>query len=106
MESEEKGRQNSKTIESDEATGPFFLGNLDDVDTDDQVCIAVMRSSNEVNIELKARIILQKSTTHNQAALYILVQLYFELKQNICGIFKAFTDIKSLHKFKIKMDHV
>ena len=32
--------------------------------------------------------------------------MYFELKQNICGIFKAFTDIKSLPKFKIKMDHV
>lgn len=32
MESEEEGRQNSKTVESDEATGPFFLGNLDDVE--------------------------------------------------------------------------
>ena len=83
MEREEEGRQNSKTVESDEATGPFFLGNLDDVDTDDQVCIAVMRSSNEVNIELKARIVLQKPTTHNQAALCILVELYFELKQKM-----------------------
>lgn len=83
MESEEEGRKNSKTVESDEATGPFFLGNLDDIDTDDQVCIAVMRSSNEVNIELKARTGLQKSTTHNQAALYILVLLYFELKQKM-----------------------
>lgn len=42
-----------------------------------------MRSSNEVDIELKARIGLQKSTTHNQAALYILVLLYFELKQKM-----------------------
>ena len=83
MESEEEGRKNSKTVESDEATGPFFLGNLDDIDTDDQVCIAVMRSSNEVNIELKARTGLQKSTTHNQATLYILVLLYFELKQKM-----------------------
>lgn len=83
MESEEEGRKNSKTVESDEATGPFFLGNLDDIDTDDQVCIVVMRSSNEVDIELKARIGLQKSTTHNQAALYILVLLYFELKQKM-----------------------
>lgn len=83
MESEEEGRKNSKTVESDEANGPFFLGNLDDIDTDDQVCIAVMRSSNEVNIELKARTGLQKSTTHNQAALYILVLLYFELKQKM-----------------------
>lgn len=83
MESEEEGRQKSTTTESDEATGPCLLGNLDDIDTDDQICIAVKRSSNEVNIELKARIVLQKSTTHNQATLYILVQLYFELKQKM-----------------------
>ena len=83
MESEEEGRQKSTTTESDEATGPCLLGNLDDIDTDDQICIEVKRSSNEVNIELKARTVLQKSTTHNQATLYILVQLYFELKQKI-----------------------